>query len=174
MVHADISDLDADLKKSADKITEDAQVVNTKKCAKPRNVGEANLTKNLQALGMNKDDAKRLARTMNNNNTDSGVSHNLGEQEIVAAALAAYNKLNGGFSKPKSEGSKQIAEQLKQAASSLKDANSKSEANQSYNKAINALGDFALQASNANATAGFTRGASLDYEIIPYSPLASG
>lgn len=165
-VNVDMSGLDSTTAAASAQISTDAADTKKGACNKVNNVGENALAKRLEGMGLNKTQSKTLAKFLNDGDTSSDSNHNVQEESIVTAAIATYSKLNSAGSKTAAT---QVVDQLKSVADNFT-ASVKTQAGSSaYYTSINALGNYALQASANSAVTSLTStSATSTATIVPY------
>jgi hypothetical protein len=156
-INTDLSELSPDLKASAASMVTDAGET-SKKCNKTTATGENKINDKLRGMGLNKDQARTIARTLyQKSETDKKLTaHNDAETTIIAASIALYDKLSAGDGK-KSEAPKQIVSQLAAAADNQINAAKNITSEAKYNTAINTLRSYDLQESTASASTALTQ-----------------
>jgi hypothetical protein len=115
-------------------------------------------------MGVPKDQARTLASMLNPINNGSDTNQSPKDQQVVALAIAAYDKLNSTGNK---DGAQQIVKDLTDVANTNKDSVKSTAGSQAFYKAINALGNYAIGATSSSATTSLTSPGS-SARIVPY------
>jgi hypothetical protein len=126
--------------------------------------GEDALAQRIQGMGVPKDQARTLASMLNPINNGSDTNQSPKDQQVVALAIAAYDKLNSTGNK---DGAQQIVKDLTDVANTNKDSVKSTAGSQAFYKAINALGNYAIGATSSSATTSLTSPGS-SARIVPY------
>lgn len=165
--NVNVGDASEDLRTAADTIQSDAAKGHEKKCNRGTDhTGEKQLTNRLREMGLDKKQAQTIARFMNDNNIGTNSNHNAKDENTVALAIAAYDKLNSAGSK---DAAKQVVSELKNVADNFNDSVKTTKASDAYYTSMNVLGGYVMQAS-ANAAVkslDSTTGHS-QVKIVPY------
>jgi len=165
--NVDVGSAGQDLTAAANQIETDAAQTTQKLkgCSKEDAfTGEDALASRIQKMGVPKDQARTLAKMLNPLDNGSDANQNANDQQVVALAIAAYDKLNASGNQ---QAAGKIVQDLTDVANTNKNSTTNQTGSQAYYKALNTLGDYAISATSSSATGSLTSPNS-SVKLVPY------
>lgn len=129
---------------AASKMRQETSNVQDKDCGKKAFVGEDARIAQLTGLGMNYDRAAQIARFLDADNTFSNTMHNDKDEQTVALAIVALDKLDKAGN---TEAKDMMLNKLTDLSTQMLDSTKSKQGGESYFQTLNTLGQYALAAS---------------------------